>query len=134
MPNIYAGKASSIEYAASDSWPGTDLGEMKSVKIGFEPELFEGLANDHPVGGYGTFEAELAEADAAKRTTLEALINADTYFRITSTTGKTYIVHGPVTLAETRDYSDPQNPHIYKIMVKRYCNIAGDFCAAPTDT
>jgi hypothetical protein len=106
---------------------------MKSVKISFEPEVFEGLANDHPVGGYGIFEAELAEAASATRTTLEGLINDDTYFRITSSAGDYYVVHGPVVLQETRDFSDPKNPHTYKLSVKRYCNNAGDFCAAPTD-
>lgn len=135
-PYIYAGKASKVETNTSDSWAGTqtDQGEMKSAKISFVTEKFEGLANTHGVGGYGMLELELAEATSARRTAIEAMKNVDTYFRITGTDGNTYVVHGPVTYNETRDFSDPKNPHIFKITVKRFCDKAGDFCAAPTDS
>lgn len=135
MPNIYSGKASKVEWNTEDVWSGAqvDLGEMKSAKISFEPEIFEGLANDHPVGGYGLLELELAEATAARRTVLEAKVNATMWLRITSAAGDYYKVYGPVTLSEERDFADPKTPHLYKIRVRRYCDNAGDFCAAPTD-
>jgi len=133
MANIYFGKASKLEYAASNDFPGTDLGEMKSLKISFEPEVFEGLADDHGVGGYGLLEAELAEATAARRTALEALVNTVVYIQATSTAGKTFVVYGPLTLGEERDFSDPKNPHVLKIRIRRYCDIASDFCEAPAD-
>jgi len=136
MPNIYHGKASLVESNSSDSWSGTqvDHGEMKMCSINFETEVFEGLVNDHGVGGYGTMELDLTEADSTTRSTLEGYINSDRYFRITSEAGDTYVVHGPVTLQESRDFSDPTNPHVYKIKIRRYVDKAGDFCPAPTDS
>lgn len=133
MANIYKGKMTSLEYAATDSWPGTALGEVADCEINFEPEKFEGLIHTHPVGGMGTAKMVLAEAASALRTTLEGLINEDYYFRATDKAGNTYVFHGPVTLEESRPFDDPKTPHTYTILVERYDDTAEDFCAAPAD-
>lgn len=133
MANIYKGKASKVEHAATNSWPGTDLGEMADVLIEFESMVFEGLADDHPVGGMGKAKIVLAEATSARRSALEALINEDTYIRVTDTAGNYHIFHGPLTFEESRNFDDPTNPHVFTIDIERYADDAEDWCPAPAD-
>lgn len=137
MANIYHGKASKLEMHTSDVWTGSqqDLGEMKMVRIAFEPQVFEGLANDHPVGGSGIFEANIAEAGSTNETYLEGKIGTDVYVRVTDPAGNTYVAGpAPLVLGMDRNFDDPTNPHEYQIRMKDYVDAPSDWCSAPTDS
>jgi len=139
MANIYHGKAKKLEIdTASDFATAVDLGEMKMVRLAFEPQVFEGLANDHPVGGYGIFEANIAEAGSTNETALETTvgIGTDCYVRVTDPADNTYstLIACPLVLGMDRNFDDPTNPNEYQIRLRAYCDAPSDFVAAPTDS
>lgn len=134
MANIYHGKAQSVKIDDNASMTSpTTLGYSKNVKITWEPEIAELMPGDLQVGGYGSVEIDIAESGSTNETALEALEGLTSYVEIEDPAGYTYVA-GPFMLqvGMERDFSDPKNPHIYKIRGRKFCDLPNDFVTGPT--
>jgi len=134
MPTIYSGKCKKVRIDdAADMAGASDLGYSKKVLVEWVPEIAELMPGDLQVGGYGTVDIEIAEAGSTNETVLEGLEGDSVYVELTDRADNTYVV-GPFVLRVglERDFSDPKNPHIYKVGGRKYTDLPSEFYTGPT--
>lgn len=131
---IYSGKAQKVRIDdAADMSGASDLGYSKKAVLDWQAEVAELMPGDLQVGGKGIVDIEIAETGDTNETVLEALEGTAVYVEVTDRALNTYVA-GPFVLIVDleRDYSDPKNPHIYKIQGEKYTTDASDFITGPT--
>jgi hypothetical protein len=131
---IYSGKAQSVKLDdAADMSGAVNLGYSKKVAIEWVPEVAELMPGDLCVGGYVTLDIEIAETGSTNETALEAREGLASYVEVTDRAGNKYVV-GPFMLQVglERDFSDPKNPHIYKLKGRKFTAEPNDLITGPT--
>lgn len=131
---IYSGKAQSVLIDdAADMAGAADLGYSKKAVLDWQPEVSELMPGDLMVGGYGVVDIEIAETGSTNEAALEALEGAAAYVQVTDRAGNTYVAGSFILqVGLERDFSDPKNPHIYKIKGRKFTEKASDFITGPT--
>jgi len=135
MATIYHGKAQSVKIDADGNFAAAaeDLGYSKVVKIMFEPEVAELMPGDLQVGGYVSYEIDIAETGDTNEAIVETFENTSCYLQIEDPALNTYKI-GPMNLRVglERDFSDPKNPHVYKLRGRKYAATASALITGPT--
>lgn len=131
---IYSGKAQSVKLDdAADMVSAVNLGYSKKAVIDWVPEVAELMPGDLCVGGYGTIDIEIAETGSTNETAIEAREGLTSYIEVTDRAGNEYVV-GPFKLQVglERDFSDPKNPHIYRLKCRKFTQLPSSFVTGPT--